>query len=381
MQWLGGPPEREVRDDGDVWRTPDGTRRPVVAVVDTGVGTHPWFGEYSGEHMTADGNGVVIRDAILPDGPIGTLPPSLYPEGDAEIGGASTSPLTGPLDPVAGHGTFIAGLLHQVCPDALILPVRVVDGSGVAAESEVIESLRRLAQFHERGLAGGHGSVPVDVVVLSMGYYHERPEDMRWDHPLREVLGGLRDSGVAVVVAAGNDGETRPEFPAAFAPSVDRRSVPPTITDAGDTSAARPPILTVGAQNPDGTTALFSNDGPWVTCLRPGAGVVSTIPTTLDGPVTPSMRLKERHSDRYRSTIDPEGFQGGFATWSGTSFAGPVLAGEIARELLRVRREGGQQADRRHADRLRSERVQQIWSAITAATGGLSAGGAGQPER
>ncbi|MCZ2261401.1 S8 family peptidase [Isoptericola sp. QY 916] len=381
VRWLGGAPSRQVRDDGDMWRTPDGVLRPVVAVLDTGVGTHDWFGTYSVDDPTGDGNGVVVRDAVLPDGPIGTLPFPEYPEGDAEIGGAITSPLTGPLDPVAGHGTFIAGIVHQVCPDALILPVRVVDGSGVTAESDVIESLRRLARFHRRGLDGDVGYVAVDVVVLSMGYYHERPEDMRWDHPLRAVLGELRDSGVAVVVAAGNDGETRPEFPAAFAPSVDRRTEPPTITDAGDTSASRPPILTVGAQNPDGTTALFSNDGPWVTCLRPGAGVVSTVPKTLDGPLTPSMRLKERHSNQYRSTIDPEGFQGGFATWSGTSFAAPVLAGEIARALLGVRRDAEAEAGPGRPDRLGGERVRQIWSAITTATGGLSLGGADRPER
>ena len=381
VKWLGGPPVRQVRDDGDVWLTRDGSRRPVVAILDTGVGSHDWFGTYTADGSSNDGNGVVIRDASLPDGPIGTLPMPAYPEADAEVGGASTSPLTGPLDPVAGHGTFIAGIVHQVSPDALILPVRVVDGSGVAAESEVIESLRRLARFHDRGLAGDDGYQPVDVVVLSMGYYHERPEDMQWDHPLRAVLGRLRDSGVAVVVAAGNDGETRPEFPAAFAPSVDRRSVPPTITDPGDTSVTRPPILTVGAQNPDGSTALFSNDGPWVTCLRPGAGLVSTIPITLDGPVTPSLRLKERHSDQYRSTIDPEGFQGGFATWSGTSFAAPVLAGEIARELLELRRAGARATDDGgRVDRLVADRVQQIWSAITAATGGMSLGGAARPE-
>ena len=375
VRWLGGAPVRTVREDGDMWRTPDGARRPVVAILDTGVGTHEWFGSY-GTGAAPDGNGVVIRDALLGDDPIGTYPVATFPEEDAEIGGASTSPLTGPLDPVAGHGTFIAGIVHQVCPDALILPVRTVGGSGVAAESDVIESLRRLARFHERGLEGCDDHVAIDVVVLSMGYYHERPEDMRWDHPLRAVLARLRDSGVAIVVAAGNDGETRPEFPAAFAPEVDRRAVPPTITDAGDTSQDRPPILTVGALNPDGTTALFSNDGPWVTCLRPGAGVVSTVPTTLDGPITPSLRMKERHSNQYRSTIDPEGFQSGFATWSGTSFAAPVLAGEIARDLLRLRQ--GSPALGADADptTLVQTRVQQIWSAITEATGGLSVGGA-----
>ena len=34
-----------------------------------------------------------------------------------------------------------------------------------------------------------------------------------------------------------------------------------------------------------------------------------------------------------RETIDPDDFTGGFGTWSGTSFAGPVLAGKIAQRL------------------------------------------------
>ncbi|MGH3586428.1 MAG: S8 family serine peptidase [Pseudonocardia sp.] len=378
VSWLGAPPSRSIRDDGDYSRTPDGAVRPVVAIVDTGIGTHEWFGTYgldSGQH---DGNGVVIRGASLPDGPIGTYPAPRMAEEDAEIGGTSTAPLTGPLDPVAGHGTFIAGVVHQTCPNALLLPVRAVGGAGVAVESEVIESLRRLLRFHRRGLAGEQGSIAVDVVVLPLGYYHEQPEDLQWDHPLSEVLAHLRDSGVAVVVAAGNDGETRPEYPAAFAPEVDRRAIPPRITCPRDTSASRPPILAVGATNPDGTTALFSNDGPWVTCVRPGASVVSTVPQTLDGPLTPSIRLQERYSDAVRSTIDPEGFQGGFATWSGTSFAAPVLAGEIARELLadrsrRVRSDGATLAGSvGSADGDADERVAAIWRAISGATGGLS---------
>ncbi len=373
VQWLGSRPVRQERPDGDDARTPSGAVRPVVAIVDTGVGTHEWFGTYTGDASRDDGNGVVIRDARLPDGPIGTFPLAASPEEDAEIGGTSTAPLTGPLDPVAGHGTFIAGIVHQVCADARILPVRAVGGAGVAVESEVIESLRRLNRYHQRGLAGHAGFVPIDVVVLAMGYYHERPEDLQWDHPLSQVLATLRESGVAVVVASGNDGETRPSYPAAFAPEVDRRSDPVRITCPRDTSADRPPILSVGARNPDGTTALFSNDGPWVTCVRPGAALVSTVPTTLDGPLTPSVRMKEKYADSHRATIDPEGFQGGFATWSGTSFAAPVLAGEIARELLAVR------VPRHDAgDATVEGRVRDIWDAVTAATG-LELGGAAEP--
>jgi subtilisin family serine protease len=38
--------------------------------------------------------------------------------------------------------------------------------------------------------------------------------------------------------------------------------------------------------------------------------------------------------DGTRSTIDPDDFSGGFGIWSGTSFAAPILAGEIAQALF-----------------------------------------------
>ncbi|MDO8150628.1 S8 family serine peptidase [Isoptericola sp. b408] len=370
VAWQGGRPARTPHDDER--RMPDGTPRPVVAVVDTGLGSHPWFGTYSLQPGGSTGNGVVLRDVLHPDGrPIGTYPVPGQGQDDAEIGGTSAAPLTGPLDPVAGHGTFIAGIVHQICPDARILPVRAVGGTGVGIESEVIESLERLVAYQRAALEGD--GEPVDVVVISMGYYHERPEDLEIDHPLRRVLDALGESGAAVVAASGNDGSTRPEYPAAFAPAGDRRAQPPvTVPEERERrSTPLPAVLAVGALNPDGTTALFSNDGEWVTHMRPGAAVVSTVPTTLDGPLTPSVRLKERLGDGHRATIDPEGFDGGFASWSGTSFAAPVVAAEIAQHLLDARSGAGGRrgrAGRRLDDRAR--RREDVWGAIAQVTGG-----------
>ena len=41
-----------------------------------------------------------------------------------------------------------------------------------------------------------------------------------------------------------------------------------------------------------------------------------------------------------RRTIDPDGFGGGFGVWSGTSFAAPLMAGDLAELLLRLREDG-----------------------------------------
>jgi serine protease len=37
---------------------------------------------------------------------------------------------------------------------------------------------------------------------------------------------------------------------------------------------------------------------------------------------------------RMRETIDPDDFSGGFGLWSGTSFAAPIAAGELAAALV-----------------------------------------------
>jgi subtilisin family serine protease len=147
----------------------------------------------------------------------------------------------------------------------------------------------------------------------------------------------LGEYGVAVVASAGNDATARPSYPAAFAPHghhrVSRRVVP---------------VSAVGALNPDGSIALFSNDGPWVKYLRPGASLVSTLPTTFDGSQEPSNEVENRRRET-RASLDPDDFSSGFAVWSGTSFAAPVFAGQLAQRLLREFGKGDDEPDPKKA--------------------------------
>jgi subtilisin family serine protease len=127
------------------------------------------------------------------------------------------------------------------------------------------------------------------------------------------------------VCSAGNDATSRPCFPAAFAP----------WSDGQGPIAADPeclPIVSVGALNPNGCTdALFSNAGPWVRTFVPGAALVSTMPL-FEGGLQPMARSEA--FGRVREAIDPDDYRGGFAVWSGTSFAAPLLAGRLAAGLL-----------------------------------------------
>lgn len=337
----GGAPVRTV-DGVSPLVTREGVDRPVVAILDTGIGRHPWFDEPG----TA-----VLRDVQLDGSPIGT-----YPEEDIDAeregrrdGGASH------LDPYAGHGTFIAGVVHQVCPDAALLPVRVYGGDGMASEWDFARSVERLLEFHLRGLAGVPGHFPVDIVVIASGYYLEHPEDDDdYEGLYRGRLRDLRRAGVLVVASAGNDGSTRKAFPAGWAPPVRRTSGGVVPGDAHDLCPDYTPLIGVAASNPDGTLADFSNDGPWIAAVRPGVNVLSTMPTTFDG-----AGEGRRSADGLRYTVDPDDFTQGFGTWSGTSFSSPYLAAQLAAQMLAHRSAGQPPALDAQG------RVSDAWHAVT----------------
>lgn len=197
VAWVGPKPARRRK------RQLRGARRPVVAILDTGTGIHPWLSDK-----------VVDRAPTCADLPIGLT----KPETDIERKGVITGELTGSLDIEAGHGTFIAGLVHQRCPDARILSIRVVQPDGVVNEYDVLQALNMLWLRQELALRSGSRDQQIDVISMSLGYYHEQPADELFDPLMLAPLRALSRRGVAVVVSAGNDATSRPMYPAAFAP-------------------------------------------------------------------------------------------------------------------------------------------------------------------
>jgi hypothetical protein len=285
-------------------------RRPVVAIPDTGCGAHAWLGPE-----------VALAGLSVFGVPVGETDPDT----DVELHGDVTGPLTGELDPIAGHGTFIAGLIRQLCPDAQLLVARIVHGDGWVAEDAVTTVLHQLYLLNELARADWEGGQPVDVVSLSLGYYPETASAAATS-ALRAALDALAAAGVAVVTAAGNDATTRPMLPAAF---------------AAEPAAKGVPLASVGALNPDGTVALFSNTGPWISTWAPGAALVSTFPP-FNGGQQAFASIPDPAAGRARSSLDLDGFGRtagtggwhGFGTWSGTSFAAPVVAGRLAAALV-----------------------------------------------
>ena len=80
--------------------------------------------------------------------------------------------------------------------------------------------------------AGEPGGQAIDVLSLSMGYYHETPEDVLFDPTLYAILEDLRSTARWWSARPGNDATSRPSFPAAFAPWADgtgRSEVDPDV--------------------------------------------------------------------------------------------------------------------------------------------------------
>jgi hypothetical protein len=316
-------------------------RRPVIAVLDTGIRSHPWLdvvrrpeGGYDTDPHH-DGDGFIevdhdIQKAIQLEGEqaaaSGDQPRLVIRHPwDAPV---SSDPLVGELDPALGHGTFIAGIVRQVAPRARVLAIRVMHSDDIIYEGDLLTALTALASRVTLAQAADPAAM-VDVVSLSLGYFSESSADQPFTSALGNAIGVLLDLGVVVVAAAGNLATTRPFYPAAFAQQ------PPV--------AGQVPVISVGALNPNGSRAVFSDGGRWVTAWAPGAAVISTMPDDIDGSRSPELRLPAHpggplppgHAPAsHRESLDPDDYSRGWGAWSGTSFSAPLLAAHFIRALL-----------------------------------------------
>ncbi|WP_112139635.1 S8 family peptidase [Glycomyces dulcitolivorans] len=284
-------------------------RRLRVAMLDTGVpNAHPAF-DISDRSEGKD-TFVVVDHAFQTR--LGEHNDSPAPPLDDPWDGPVHEPtLIGQVAKHFGHGTFIAGLLRQMSPDVQVYSLRVVHNDGLSYEHEIIGALHHVADQIEAARGGDAEAFAVDVVVLATGYVDEAADDIPggWMGGAVERLTKL---GIPVVAAAGNQSSDRPFYPAAFA-----------AHQQPDNAA---PILSVGALNPNLEIAMFSNEGPWVSCYATGAGLVSTYPCEAEGSLEPERRSKSSMRNRFRESYDFDDFSSGYAVWSGTSFAAPVAA-------------------------------------------------------
>jgi len=328
-------------------------RRPVIAVLDTGPRCHPWLdvtakpgGRYDTDpHGTGDGFIEVDHDiqaAIRAEGEYaashGDRPRQVIRHPwDTPV---STEPMLGELSSDTGHSTFISGIVRQIAPDARVLAIRVMYGDGAVYEGDLLCALHGLANRIASAQADGDPAKMVDVVSLSLGYFSEGADDQAYTFALWQAIEAILEMGVIVVAAAGNYATSRMFYPAAFA----QRPGP----------AGQVPLISVGALNPNGSKAMFSDGGSWVTAWASGAAVVSTLPTDINASRSSELRMRAHPANPmppgvslpgFRAALDPDDYSCGFGIWSGTSFSAPLLAARIARSLQQGAAQSGLRLD------------------------------------
>lgn len=259
MQRLGVP-AAQIRSSG---------RGVAVAVIDTGVdGTHP---DLAGA-IRSDGynfiagttNTLDVGDGINSDGDLLT-------------------------DEMVGHGTFVAGLIHLIAPEAKILPIVALDSDGIGDNFHIA-----LAIYY----AIDHG---VEIVNCSLGSTYD-------SHAIQDAVLEAKNRGIVVVAAAGNRAMLgNPcEFPALV--TIERDS---PLEDL-------PLTFGVTAVNNSDILGNFANTADEVVFAAPG------VSTRVGGQYDVSRSIV--------STLPSDEY----GAWEGTSFSSAIVSGGAA--LVRAQR-------------------------------------------
>ncbi|GGW49470.1 MULTISPECIES: S8/S53 family peptidase [Streptomyces] len=274
-------------------------------------------------HDPAGAVGVLVVDTGLMHD-YRSYPLLAHTEGDAQIRETDDN---GVLQQYVGHGTFIAGLVAAVAPNTDITVRNTLNDAGAILEYDFGDKLFEAVE---------EGGWP-DILSLSAGTSNGRVDGLLG---VAAFMDELRAQRTLLVAAAGNNSSATPFWPAAYASL-------PEYADA---------VLSVGALRGDGEFgACFSNHGPWVRVYAPGerltsalTGFGSPVPYVYQHSTYDACRYGFAYSCTCRSPHhtgqlseetaatagkpDQVMFEG-LASWSGTSFATPVVAGLVAAHM------------------------------------------------
>lgn len=196
----------------------------TVAVIDSGIDVdHPQFAQ-----RLAPGGRSFFGD----------------PTDLADVGDRRDNDGDGLIDEAVGHGTLAAGLVVRVAPDALILPLRVMDSDGFTSTFDMANAVYY-------GMEQG-----AQVLNISMG-------STRDTFVMFDAITEAQRRGVVVVASAGNEDTSSPvRFPAGY-------------SDLG--------VVAVAATTLEDRRADFSNFGPHISLSAPGVDLTSTVPGSRYG--------------------------------------------------------------------------------------------------
>lgn len=131
-----------------------------------------------------------------------------------------------------GHGTFMAGLVHDVAPGARLVNVRVGAYDGAVDVTQVIAAVDWVVQ---------HARDPgLNIRVINLSYGTQSSQKYEVD-PLAHAVENARRRGILVVAAAGNDGKPTKDL---AAPAYD------------------PFVLAAGGDDPNGTVDVADDEVP-----------------------------------------------------------------------------------------------------------------------
>ncbi len=188
----------------------------VVAVIDTGIDPTHWL---FSDNLFGFGHDFLLD-----------LPYAL------DLADGLDNDFDGVADEAAGHGTHVAGTVVLVNPDALILPLRVLDSDGNGYAYDVAAAIHY-------AVANG-----ADVINLSLGMTGSSTA-------VSQALDFAAAMEVDVYAAAGNTGAASVHFP-----------------------ATHPAAAAVAAVELDDSKAWFSSYGGDVDLSAPGVDIYSAMP-------------------------------------------------------------------------------------------------------
>jgi hypothetical protein len=160
----------------------------------------------------------------------------------SDVGDGIDNDLDGDIDELVGHGTHMAGIVAHIAPDAMILPIKVLDSEGNTDTFTLAQGI-----FHAIDRGG------IDVINLSIGSTYDAK-------PIEDALAEARAAGIVVAGAAGNVDVEDPswEFP-----------------------ALRDEVIGVVGVDGDDIKAEFTNVNTAFDISAPALHVWSTIPDNL----------------------------------------------------------------------------------------------------
>ncbi len=139
-----------------------------------------------------------------------------------------------PRETIAGHGTFIAGLIALVAPDCRIMPIRAFPPDGVTDEFNIASSIK---------YAADNGA---NIINLSFGSSNVSPL-------LTDAINYAKERGAVMVAASGNENSESPQYP-----------------------SSSPDVMGVAATDLADHRAPFSNFGAHLDMSAPGVQLISS---------------------------------------------------------------------------------------------------------